>query len=212
MLGVGGDFEDGGSSPVDSVVIDALQRGQWTPGDLLSSLYHSAGVWGPKQKCCRTTRWYRWSRCSQQCTIILCHYRDMKSWWYFLARLKAVLRYQWRTNAEQSSSRQQETAGETTPVGGCRPWWYQPQDREDMCQPAISCPTTPLQPEPGSGENTSALEDVLPSSCAKEVKTIGPQWLAPSGPHVLRDEGAGEIGLGQPEAAGKSPAGPSAIC
>ena len=41
MLGVGGVFEDGGSSPVDSVVVEALQRGQWSPGDLLSRLYHS---------------------------------------------------------------------------------------------------------------------------------------------------------------------------
>ena len=35
MLGVGGVLEDGGGSPVDSVVVDALQRGQWSPGDLL---------------------------------------------------------------------------------------------------------------------------------------------------------------------------------
>ena len=41
MLGVGGLLEDGGSSPVDSVLVDALQIGQWTPGDLLSSLYCS---------------------------------------------------------------------------------------------------------------------------------------------------------------------------
>ena len=44
-----------------------------------------------------------------------------------------------------------------------------------MCQPAVFCPTTPLQPEPMSGENTGALEDVLPDSCVKEVDTIGPQ-------------------------------------
>ena len=41
MLGVGGVFEDGDSSPVDSAVVDALQRGQWSPGDLLCSLYRS---------------------------------------------------------------------------------------------------------------------------------------------------------------------------
>ena len=40
MLGVGGVFEDGGGSPVDSEVVDALQRGQYSPGDLLHSLYH----------------------------------------------------------------------------------------------------------------------------------------------------------------------------
>ena len=80
-----------------------------------------------------------------------------------------------------------------------------------MCQPAVSCPT-PVQPEPESGENTGALEDILPGSCAKEVDTIRPQWLPTSGPHILRDEGAGETGLGQPEAAGESPARPSAIC
>ena len=44
VLGVGLVFEDGGSSPVDSAVVDALQRGQWSPGDLLSSLYHSLQV------------------------------------------------------------------------------------------------------------------------------------------------------------------------
>ena len=38
---MGGVFEDRGSSPVDSVVINALQRGQWSPADLLCSLYHS---------------------------------------------------------------------------------------------------------------------------------------------------------------------------
>ena len=36
MLGVGGVFEDGGSSPVDSAVVDTPQRGQWSPGDLRS--------------------------------------------------------------------------------------------------------------------------------------------------------------------------------
>ena len=40
MLGVGGVFEDEGSSPVESAVVEALQRGQWSPGDLLRSLYH----------------------------------------------------------------------------------------------------------------------------------------------------------------------------
>lgn len=34
MLGVGGVFEDG----VDSAVVDALRRGRWSPGDLLSRL------------------------------------------------------------------------------------------------------------------------------------------------------------------------------
>ena len=43
-----------------------------------------------------------------------------------------------------------------------------------MCQPAVSCPTTPVQPEPGSGENTSALEDVLPGSCALRQEHTGP--------------------------------------
>lgn len=38
---MGGVFEDGGSSPVDSVVINALERGQWSPADLLRSLYRS---------------------------------------------------------------------------------------------------------------------------------------------------------------------------
>ena len=38
VLGVGGVFEGGGISPVDSAVVDVLQRGQWTPGDLLHSL------------------------------------------------------------------------------------------------------------------------------------------------------------------------------
>ena len=38
---MGGVFEGGGSSPVGSAVVDALQRGQWSPGDLLSSLYHT---------------------------------------------------------------------------------------------------------------------------------------------------------------------------
>ena len=41
MLGVGGIFDDGNSSPVDSAVIDALQRGDWSPDDPLSCLYHS---------------------------------------------------------------------------------------------------------------------------------------------------------------------------
>ena len=41
MLGVGGVLEYGGSSPVDSAVVDALQRGQWGSDDLLCSLYHS---------------------------------------------------------------------------------------------------------------------------------------------------------------------------
>ena len=38
---MGGDFADGSSSLVDIAVVDALQRGPWSPGDLLSSLYHS---------------------------------------------------------------------------------------------------------------------------------------------------------------------------
>ena len=63
----------------------------------------------------------------------------------------------------------------TPPAEGCRSRRYQPLDPEGMCQPAVSCPTTPLQHEPGSGENTSALEDILPGSCAKEVNTIRPQ-------------------------------------
>ena len=41
MLWVGAVLYDGGSSPVDSAVIDAVQRGQWGPGDPLSCLYHS---------------------------------------------------------------------------------------------------------------------------------------------------------------------------
>ena len=41
MLGVGGVFDNGGNSPVDSVVVDALQRGEWSPDDPLSCLYHS---------------------------------------------------------------------------------------------------------------------------------------------------------------------------
>lgn len=41
MLEVGGFLQDGGSSTADSAVIDVLQRGQWSPGDLLSSLHHS---------------------------------------------------------------------------------------------------------------------------------------------------------------------------
>lgn len=41
VLGVDGVFDDGGGSPVDSVVVDALQRGPWSPGDLLSSLHNS---------------------------------------------------------------------------------------------------------------------------------------------------------------------------
>ena len=41
MLGVGGVLEYGGSSPVDSAVVDALQRGQWGSDDPLCSLYHS---------------------------------------------------------------------------------------------------------------------------------------------------------------------------
>ena len=36
-----GVFDDGGSSPVDSAVVDALQRGLWCPGDLRRSLYYS---------------------------------------------------------------------------------------------------------------------------------------------------------------------------
>ena len=50
MLGVGGAFEDGGSSPVDSAVVDALQRGQWSPGDLLRSLYHSVQVFAVQSR------------------------------------------------------------------------------------------------------------------------------------------------------------------
>ena len=41
MLGVGGVLEYGGSSPVDSAVVDSLQRGQWGSDDPLCSLYHS---------------------------------------------------------------------------------------------------------------------------------------------------------------------------
>ena len=37
----GGVLEYGGSSPVDSAVVDALQRGQWGSDDLLCSLYQS---------------------------------------------------------------------------------------------------------------------------------------------------------------------------
>lgn len=36
-----GVLKERGSSTVDQVVIEGLQRGQWRPGDLLSSLYHS---------------------------------------------------------------------------------------------------------------------------------------------------------------------------
>lgn len=41
MLGVDEVFEGGGGSPADSVLVDALQRGQRSPGDLFSSLHHS---------------------------------------------------------------------------------------------------------------------------------------------------------------------------
>ena len=41
MLGVGGVSDDGGSSPMDSAVVDALQRGEWSPDDPLCCLYHS---------------------------------------------------------------------------------------------------------------------------------------------------------------------------
>jgi len=40
-LRLSGVREDGGSSPVDSAVVGALQRGQWSLGDLLSRLHHS---------------------------------------------------------------------------------------------------------------------------------------------------------------------------
>lgn len=33
-------FEGGGSSPVDSMWVDALQRGRWRPGDLFSAPHH----------------------------------------------------------------------------------------------------------------------------------------------------------------------------
>ena len=36
-----GVFEDEGSSPVDSAGLDALQRGQWSSGDLLDSLFQT---------------------------------------------------------------------------------------------------------------------------------------------------------------------------
>ena len=38
----------------------------------LQPLTLSAGVCGPQQKCCRTTRWYSRSRCSQQCSCRSC--------------------------------------------------------------------------------------------------------------------------------------------
>lgn len=47
MLGVGGVFEDG----VDSAVVDALRRGRWSPGDLLSRLYHSLRSAGVPHRC-----------------------------------------------------------------------------------------------------------------------------------------------------------------
>ncbi len=41
MLWVGGVLKDGGSSPVNSAMVNGLQRGQWSPDDLLGSLHHS---------------------------------------------------------------------------------------------------------------------------------------------------------------------------
>ena len=44
MSGVGRVFDDGGSSSVDSAVVDALQRREWSPDDPLSCLHHSLQV------------------------------------------------------------------------------------------------------------------------------------------------------------------------
>lgn len=41
MLGVSGVLDDGGGS---LVVVDVLQRGQWSSGDLLRCLHHSLQV------------------------------------------------------------------------------------------------------------------------------------------------------------------------
>ncbi len=41
MLWVGGVLKDGGSSPVNSAMVNGLQRGQWSSDDLLGSLHHS---------------------------------------------------------------------------------------------------------------------------------------------------------------------------
>ncbi len=41
MMWVGGFLEDEGSSPVNSAMVNGLQRGKWSPYDLLGSLHHS---------------------------------------------------------------------------------------------------------------------------------------------------------------------------
>lgn len=41
MLGVGGVHDDGGSPPVDSASVKALQTVQGSPGDVARSLHHS---------------------------------------------------------------------------------------------------------------------------------------------------------------------------
>ena len=45
-----GSSEDGGNSSVDSVVVNALQRGHWSSCDLLCSLYHSLQVFAVQSR------------------------------------------------------------------------------------------------------------------------------------------------------------------
>ncbi len=51
MLWVGGVLKDGGSSPVNSAMVNGLQRGQWSPDDLHSSLHHSLQMFAVPHCC-----------------------------------------------------------------------------------------------------------------------------------------------------------------
>ncbi|KAI3373786.1 hypothetical protein L3Q82_022363 [Scortum barcoo] len=82
-----------------------------------------------------------------------------------------------------------------------------PRILKDLCQPAVSCTGTSVQPESESGESPYAVEDVLLGSSPQEAEAIRPGRLQTSRPHISCDEGPGETGLSPAEATEKGEEG-----
>ena len=105
----------------------------------------------------------------------------------------------------------EETAGEASLTQGPGTRRYQPHGSEDLCQPARCSSSAPLQPEPSSGEDACAVENVLPGSSSQEVDSFWPQRLSTYYPHISWDEGPGETGPGPPQTTGEINARPSPV-
>ena len=79
-----------------------------------------------------------------------------------------------------------EAAGKTASTKVCRPWWHLTQDPEDLCQPAVSCTGTSVQPEPVSGESPVAVKDLLFGPSPQKVEAIRPDRPVARTLHVMK--------------------------